>query len=72
MSNQVSINLNDVVHLAISGSSGSGKSYFLEYLIRCIRKITDDIVAVDPKRADIYSLDFRVAFVGVSSYDLPH
>ena len=38
MSNQVSINLNDVVHLAISGSSGSGKSYFLEYLIRCIRK----------------------------------
>ncbi len=56
MSNQVSINLNDVVHLAISGSSGSGKSYFLEYLIRCIRKITDDIVAVDPKRADIYSL----------------
>ena len=54
MSNQVSINLNDVVHLAISGSSGSGKSYFLEYLIRCIRKITDDIVAVDPKRRPIF------------------
>ena len=56
MANQVNIDLNDVVHLAISGSSGSGKSYFLEYLIRCIRKITDDIIAVDPKRADIYSL----------------
>ena len=28
MSNQVSINLNDVVHLAISGSSGSGKKLF--------------------------------------------
>lgn len=50
MANQVNIDLNDVVHLAISGSSGSGKSYFLEYLIRCIRKITDDIIAVDPKR----------------------
>lgn len=50
MANQVNFNLNDVVHMAISGSSGSGKSYFLEYLIRCIHKITDDIIAVDPKK----------------------
>ena len=56
MANNVNIDLDDVVHLAISGSSGSGKSYFLEYLIRCIRKVTDDIIAVDPKRADIYIL----------------
>jgi energy-coupling factor transporter ATP-binding protein EcfA2 len=56
MANQVNFNLNDVVHMAISGSSGSGKSYFLEYLIRCIHKITDDIIAVDPKKADIYCL----------------
>ncbi|MGM9884421.1 cell division protein FtsK [Streptococcus hyointestinalis] len=56
MANDVSLDMDDVVHLAISGFSGSGKSYFLEYLIRCLRHITDDITLVDPKMADIYLL----------------
>lgn len=56
MANGVALDMDDVVHLAISGSSGSGKSYFVEYLIRSIRHFTDDITLVDPKMADIYLL----------------
>lgn len=56
MANNVALDMDDVVHLAVSGSSGSGKSYFLEYLIRCIRHFTDDITLIDPKMADIYVL----------------
>lgn len=56
MANNVNLNLTDIVHLAIGGSSGSGKSYFLEYLIRCLRHITDDITLIDPKLSDIFLL----------------
>ncbi|NEW66933.1 DUF87 domain-containing protein [Carnobacteriaceae bacterium zg-84] len=56
MANNVSLNMNEVVHMAISGSSGSGKSYFVEYLIRCLHSFTDQIVLVDPKMADIFIL----------------
>ncbi|WP_307976746.1 cell division protein FtsK [uncultured Streptococcus sp.] len=56
MANHVSLDLTSMVHLAVSGVSGSGKSYFVEYLIRCLRHITDDITLVDPKMADIYVL----------------
>ncbi|AOA00709.1 cell division protein FtsK [Carnobacterium divergens] len=56
MEHGVSINMDDVVHLAVSGSSGSGKSVFVEYLIRLIHSFTDEIVLIDPKMADIYIL----------------
>lgn len=56
MKNNVSLNMDDIVHLAISGSSGSGKSMFVEYLIRAIHSFTHDIVLIDPKMADIYIL----------------
>ncbi len=56
MANNVSINMNEVLHLAISGSSGSGKSKFAEYLLRCISFYNDNILLIDPKMADIYSL----------------
>lgn len=56
MANKVALDMDKVVHLAISGSSGSGKSHFLEYLIRSIRHFTDDITLVDPKMADIFVL----------------
>lgn len=56
MANHVFLDMNRVTHSAISGFSGNGKSVFCEYLIRCFRSFTDDIVLVDPKLADIYLL----------------
>lgn len=56
MANNVSINMNEVLHLAISGSSESGKSKFAKYLLRCISFYNDNILLIDPKMADIYSL----------------
>ncbi|MEY8463799.1 helicase HerA domain-containing protein [Streptococcus merionis] len=56
MKNNVGINMEEVVHMAISGSSGAGKSFFVEYLIRCLCFHTDQLLLVDPKMADIFIL----------------
>ena len=56
MANNVSLDMTAINHLAISGSSGSGKSRFTEYLVRCFHSFTRNIVMVDPKMADIYVL----------------
>ncbi|MBM7643728.1 helicase HerA domain-containing protein [Streptococcus loxodontisalivarius] len=58
MANNISLNMNKVVHIAISGSSGSGKSQFTEYLIRCLHHSDKAIklVLVDPKLSKIYKL----------------
>lgn len=56
MANNVALDMDKVVHSAVSGFSGSGKSFFCEYLIRCFRSFTDDITLVDPKLSDIYLL----------------
>ena len=56
MSNTVSIDMTKVVHLAISGSSGSGKTHFVQYLIHCLKSITNQIICIDPKISDIYLL----------------
>ena len=49
MSNTVSIDMTKVVHLAISGSSGSGKTHFVQYLLHCLKSITNQIICIDPK-----------------------
>ncbi|MEK5056532.1 DUF87 domain-containing protein [Niallia sp. FSL K6-0212] len=41
-------NLNKVTSIAIAGNSGSGKSYFLTYLL-CVLKKNSKLVIVDPK-----------------------
>lgn len=56
MKNNISLNMDDIVHMAVSGSSGSGKSFFVEYLIRSLYSFTKDITLIDPKMADIYVL----------------
>ena len=56
MSNTVSIDMTKVVHLAISGSSGSGKTHFVQYLIHCLKSITNQIICIDPKLSDIFLL----------------
>ncbi|MFY0998639.1 helicase HerA domain-containing protein [Streptococcus sp. AD045-1] len=57
MANQVNLNMDNIVHLAISGSSGSGKSKFTEYLIRCLNADTaTHLLLVDPKLSQIYKL----------------
>ncbi|HEM3466229.1 DUF87 domain-containing protein [Streptococcus suis] len=57
MANGVALNMNSVVHLAVSGSSGSGKSKFTEYLIRCLHANTStQLLLVDPKLSQIFKL----------------
>lgn len=57
MANGVVLNMNSVVHLAVSGSSGSGKSKFTEYLIRCLHANTStQLLLVDPKLSQIFKL----------------
>ncbi|KXT74178.1 hypothetical protein STRDD10_01138 [Streptococcus sp. DD10] len=57
MANDIcNISMQSVTHLAISGSSGSGKTHFLRYLITCLKSFTNQIICVDPKLSDIYLL----------------
>lgn len=50
------VSMKSVTHLAVSGSSGSGKTHFLRYLITCLKSFTSQIICVDPKLSDIYLL----------------
>lgn len=45
------VNYDKVVGGIIAGNSGSGKSYFLTYLLECLRTITErnNLIVVDPK-----------------------
>ncbi|MFS9167088.1 cell division protein FtsK [Streptococcus mitis] len=56
MKNNVAIDMTKVVHLAISAASGSGKTHFAQYLIYCLKSITNQIICIDPKLSDIYLL----------------
>ncbi len=56
MENNVGIDMTKVVHIAISGSSGQGKTHFVQYLIYCLKSITNQIICIDPKLSDIYLL----------------
>lgn len=44
-----SINYDKVTSIAIAGNSGSGKSYFLTYLLSALANISD-LIIIDPKR----------------------
>ena len=44
----LSINLDKLNHMAICGNSGSGKSYFLTYLLSVLKN-QSDLIIVDPK-----------------------
>ncbi|CAM3210255.1 DUF87 domain-containing protein [Streptococcus pluranimalium] len=54
--NGINLDMNKVVHLAISGASGTGKSHFVRYLILCLKKLTNQIICIDPKLSDVYLL----------------
>jgi len=43
-------------HALITGVTGGGKSYFLFYLIRSLKKIGAIVKIIDPKRSDLYGL----------------
>lgn len=47
---------NKEVMAQISGPRGSGKTYFLYYLLLCTAEIGADIYILDPKRSDLSSL----------------
>lgn len=44
----LSIDLSKISMIAISGNSGSGKSFFLNYIIHCINNFSD-VIIIDPK-----------------------
>lgn len=50
------LDINNIVHMAIGGTSGSRKSYLTKYLIHCINRLTRDIYLIDPKLSTIYQL----------------
>ena len=63
MANKVNLNMDNIVHLAVSGSSGSGKSKFTEYLIRCLNADSaTHLLLVDPKLSQIYKLGRELNF----------
>lgn len=43
-------------HALITGGTGSGKTYFLLYLLKCLKSVGADIKIIDPKRADLLKL----------------
>ena len=59
------VDFNKVIHVAIAGNSGSGKSYALIYLLAMLNAMDVDIAIVDPKSADpkIWGQNHNVARV---------
>lgn len=54
--NGINLDMNAIIHMAFSGPSGTGKSHFVRYLILCLKKLTNQIICIDPKLSDIYLL----------------
>ena len=49
-------NFKKAPHALITGVTGGGKSYFLYYIIRCLKKLGAKLYIIDPKRSDLYGL----------------
>jgi|GEM_PF-709743 S-DNA-T family DNA segregation ATPase FtsK/SpoIIIE len=53
-------------HALITGATGSGKTYFLSYLLQVLNEQDADIKILDPKMSDLYQigqyLNFNVAY----------
>lgn len=66
LSNHITWNFRNVPHALITGSTGSGKTFILLYLLRAFKAINADVVVIDPKGADLLrlgdALDFDVAY----------
>lgn len=58
------INMSRINHIAIAGNSGSGKSYFLVYLLNILKR-TSDLIVVDPKfsKPSIWCRENQVAVI---------
>ena len=43
-------------HSLITGGTGSGKTFFLLYLLKCFKSLNFGVKIIDPKKADLYKL----------------
>ena len=51
-------NYKSAPHALITGNTGGGKTYFLEYLIECMKRMWAVVKIIDPKRSDLYNLRY--------------
>ena len=61
-------NFRKVPHALITGGTGSGKTFFLIYLIKSFNKLGADVKIIDPKRSDLSQLESNLGSENVA-YD---
>lgn len=49
-------NIRKSCHGLIAGSTGSGKTYMILYLIKCFLAVRAEIIIIDPKKSDMFKL----------------
>lgn len=54
-------------HALITGVTGSGKSYFLNYLLSCFLKLNAEVFIIDPKNSDLASIGSQYLPAGNSA-----
>lgn len=52
--------INKTPHALITGSTGSGKTFFITYLIHAFKAMQADIYILDPKRSDLSQMGYLV------------
>lgn len=67
LNNELTWNFDKQPHALITGATGSGKTYFLAYLLQALNEQNADIKVLDPKMSDLYQMGKYLNFdVGYS------
>lgn len=67
LNNELIWNFDKQPHALVTGATGSGKTYFLAYLLQALNEQNADIKILDPKMSDLYQMGKHLNFnVGYS------